>query len=815
MPSINTNHIFAEKKANTIPHVKLPRNVKQALGISAALANGIFRIEPESGTAMYDQCYLFEDINYINKDTEQKNFVLLALMKLFRSMGGQYKITVACEQQDMDAFMDEIFQPVHGEEYPIAEDGMRIWFNQKIEEGSRDMHKTLLLTVTCRARSFEDARAYFMTLDTTLVNIFMALGSRLYRLNALERLAIIKNMTRAGAQGLPPYGISEKDDSWKNQVMPTHIHQETDYMIIDHEKYVTVLFAHDYGQTLDEEKVIHSLSDVMFPTYITIDLQRVPKKIVKDRLLNAHANNEKLISQERMRNYNNKQFGATTSYDLEKKKENIECDMDQVSDNDEEGIFLGLLVYVIADSLDELASRVEALKQKASDYTLEPYMHRQLKAYNTVLPIGGRQVNHMRFLYSSSAVAFQPFYASDLQDANGIVYGLHKTTKHLLRGDRKKLPAPHGAIVGHSGSGKSFFIKVTEITQPLLCTDDDIMILDPNNEQEYYIRSLAGAQYFDFTPQAKIYMNPYEIPKYVRNGDPVTKDKFVAKMVEFSGSLCAAAMKGMSFTNIHMTYVEEAVRGMYESYFASKNPLRKEPTMTLFRERLGEIKEQEGLNAEHRKMIEDMYTCLKLYTVGVYDMFAHPTNLSLNSRVIGFGLMNIPESVWEIAMLAIMHFLAMRIAFNQEEKIALHLVVDEAQVLCEKETTAAQLLYAVETYRKVGAIVTLAAQNLTRFLENPKMRDMLSNCPYKVFFDQGGIDAANLAQIQELSSIEFKALSNSPIGCGLMVWGTQVYLFDGVMNKDNPLYPYFNTNFHEKAEQKEEMSKQSGRVELG
>ncbi len=804
MPAINTNQLFSEKKANTVAHIRLPHNVKQALGISAAQENGIFRIESQHGSAMYDQCYLFEDINYINKDNEQKNTVLLELMKLFRSMGGQYKITIACEQQDMDAFMDEIFKPVHGDEYPVAEDGMRIWFSQKIDEGSRDIRKTLLLTVTCRAGSFEEAKAYFTTLDTTLVNIFMSLGSRLYRLNALERLAVIKSMARAGAQGLPPYDINENNDHWKNQVMPAHIHQETDYMIIDNTKYVTVLFGHDYGQTLDEEKVIHSLSDVMFPTYITIDLQRVPKKVVKDRLLNAHANNEKLISQEHMRNYNSKQFALTTSYELGKKKEDIENDMDQVSGNDEEGIFLGLLVYVIADSLDELEQRVETLKQKTNDFTLEPYMHRQLKAYNTVLPIGGRQVNHMRFLYSSSAVAFQPFYASDLQDPNGTVYGLNKTTKHLLRGDRKRLPAPHGFIDGHTGSGKSFFIKSTEITQPLLCTDDDIMILDPNNEQETYIRSLAGAQYFDFTPQAKIYMNPYEIPEYVRKGDPVTRDKFVAKMVEFSGSLTAAAMKGMNFTNIHMTYVEEAVRGMYDSYFNSKKPFKKEPTMTIYRERLGNLKEQESINAEHQKMIEDMYTCLKLYTVGVYDMFAHPTNLSLDSRVIGFGLANIPESVWEIAMLAIMHFLSMRIAFNQEEKIALHLVVDEAQVLCEKETTADQLLYAVETYRKVGAIVTLAAQNLTHVLENPKMRDMFSNCPYKVFFDQGGIDAANLAQIQELSSIEFKALSNSSIGCGLMVWGTQVYLFDGVMSKDNPLYPYFNTNFHEKAEQKKQ-----------
>ena len=103
---------------------------------------------------------------------------------------------------------------------------------------------------------------------------------------------------------------------------------------------------------------------------------------------------------------------------------------------------------------------------------------------------------------------------------------------------------------------------------------------------------------------------------------------------------------------------------------------------------------------------------LEDYTTGVYDMFAHETNLDMNSRLIGFGLKNIDQEIWEPCMLTIMHFLSMRIDTNQETKQALHLIVDEAQVLCEKETTAAQLLYAIETYRKVGAIVTLAARIL-------------------------------------------------------------------------------------------------------
>lgn len=41
--------------------------------------------------------------------------------------------------------------------------------------------------------------------------------------------------------------------------------------------------------------------------------------------------------------------------------------MDQLDENDEEGVFLGLLVLVYADSLEELTQRVDILKKKAKE----------------------------------------------------------------------------------------------------------------------------------------------------------------------------------------------------------------------------------------------------------------------------------------------------------------------------------------------------------------------------------------------------------------------------------------------------------------
>lgn len=806
MAKLNTNFRFSEKRAVTVPVVRIPRKVKDALNIAAVHENGIFKIEPMDGMAVYDQCYIFEDINYKNQDEGKKTYTLLEIMKWFKGMSTQFKVTIANEQRDMEKFMEETFRPLHGEEYPDLEQGLGDWINQKIEEGTRDIRRVLYLTVTCRAKSFEEAAVFFSTLDTSLQTIFSALRSRLYRMSGRERLTVLQRMLRLGENGvLPqPARISSGNDSWKNQILPVVMEQDMDFMRLN-TRYACVLFAHDYDQSLDEEKVVHGLTDTLFPTYITLDIEPVKRRLLKEKLLSAHTNNERNISQERERSFMMGQYGAGTSYLLNKKKEELEGMLNQVDENDEEAVFLGMLVLVPADTLEELAQRVDTLKQIANTngYKLDPYYHRQLKALNTVLPIGGRQVNHMHSLFTSSAVAFQPFYARDLQDKGAYVYGLNRTTKHLLRGNRKRLKAPHGMIVGHTGSGKSFLIKETEIAQTLLFTDDDVIILDPNNEQEEFIKTCRG-QYFDFTPQCQIYLNPFEIPMDVWEGDLVIRNRFIAKKTEYAISFCTAVMTNILVTQIHMNYIGRAVRKVYEECFGQKKRKRN-PTLIDIWENLKEQTEK-AESPEERRMLLDIVDSLEEYTVGVYDMFAHPSNLNIHNRLVGFGLKNIPESVWEPVMVTLMHFLAIRIEYNQDKLIASRLVVDETQVLCEKGSSASQLLYAVETYRKVGAVVTLAIQNLTRALENPELRDMFSNCPYKCFLDQGGVDAANLARIQELSQEEFRALEENIPGHGVMVWDTQVYLFDARMKEENVLYPQFNTDFHEKAEKQRKES---------
>lgn len=93
----------------------------------------------------------------------------------------------------------------------------------------------------------------------------------------------------------------------------------------------------------------------------------------------------------------------------------------------------------------------------------------------------------------------------------------------------------------------------------------------------------------------------------------------------------------------------------------------------------------------------------------------------------------------------------------------------------------------------------MAFQNLARVVMSEDLRDMLANCGYKMFFKQEGSDAIALSKIQNLTDIEYEALSNDSKGRSVMVWNGKVILLDAFMKNTNPLYESFSTNFHEKA----------------
>lgn len=798
---------FKESRKITDPVAAYPKTVRQSLNIQQAYENGIFQIGKQKDCYLYDRCYLFEDINYKDKDDEDKKGILLSIMQWLKSMHVQFKIELVSEYQNMNEFLEELCGGIDQTTYPEHAKGLKSWIKEKAQEGNPEIRQLRYLIVTCTAKSYEDAKIQFNILDTELHQYFLKWNSRLHVLDAEQRLRSLHAFFHP-KEGCPFNRARLRDGSWKNDILPTSIESFSNFLIFDHDqRYVSVLYAKNYANSLDDGKVVSGFANLPFPLHITMDYAPIDREVLKNKLNNAYMNNEKAITQELELRQRRNQYALGTSYAKERRKEELEAYKDQIDDNDEGCLFLGFLVVVTAESEKELERRINEVKAvgRGNGVYLEIYYHRQLKALNTALPFGGRQVNVMRSLLTSSAVAFQPYYAMDLQ-GRGMVYGINRRTKRLLCGDRKSLKSPHGIIIGHTGSGKSVFIKMTELLQSLLgMPNDDLTIIDPQNEYEETCLEMGGA-YYDLTPKSNIHINAMEIPEEVFYAEEQKeREQFVADVTDWAISFCVAIMTNILVTQEHYSIIGRCIRNVYKEFYAQKTLIR-QPTLKEFREELKREMNRVD-NDQDLTLIRQLYNSLEEFTEGSFDMFAHPSNINSRKRLVGFGLKNVSEKMWEPVMVTIMFFLSSRMSHNQKLQKATHLIIDESQVVCEHKSSADMLLKAVETYRKFGGICTMCLQNMTRAIENPELRDMFSNCDFKVFLDQGGVDAKTIAQIQEFSTQEYESLSTSVPGYGVLVWEKQVFLLDARIAKENLLYQKFSTNFHEKAEQNAEQKK--------
>ncbi len=521
--SLMTGNIgFQQYKQKTKRTVKVPGNVRDTIPIHSIAEDGIFEIEPGEDTRLFDRVYLLEDINYTLKDEKEKEAVLLTLCKILNSINVDFKIIVSNAGRDMEQFYQEIFYPEDGVYGKLGRNNNE-WIKEGLKRGKPEICQTRYLVLTVRKKNYEEAKAYFIGLDAILEPLFEAVKSRLEPMNAVERLRTLFGMYRHGKESRFSWSwdsMIQSKRNWKNEILPSYMESHKDYIEIDG-KYVSVLFALTLPNSLDESKVMAELGNLTFPSMITLDHAPIPRIAVRNKLMAAGRNNERAIHMEQERHMKAKNFVAGVSYEKQKKKEEIEGYLEQLDDNDENGYFFSMLVTVLADSEEELRNRIEAVRfigEGLGGIEFVTYNFRQMKAFHTALPIGAREVDCMRCMLTSSLVAFQPFYSKDIIHPGGQFCGINRVTQNIVMLDRKRLKNGNGVISGHTGSGKSMFLKSVEIVQTLIGSEDDVFAIDPQNELHSLTDTLGG-QFFDLSAQSGIYLNLFDIPEEVRSSE--------------------------------------------------------------------------------------------------------------------------------------------------------------------------------------------------------------------------------------------------------------------------------------------------------
>ena len=91
-------------------------------------------------------------------------------------------------------------------------------------------------------------------------------------------------------------------------------------------------------------------------------------------------------------------------------------------------------------------------------------------------------------------------------------------------------------------------------------------------------------------------------------------------------------------------------------------------------------------------------------------------------------------------------------------------------------------------------------QNVSDVINDNDSMKLISNSEYTMFLKDGTRRCKLILDTFEgkISSAHLAYIENPSPGCGLIRFANTIIPLDNTINKDNPIYDVFNTNFYEK-----------------
>ena len=96
------------------------------------------------------------------------------------------------------------------------------------------------------------------------------------------------------------------------------------------------------------------------------------------------------------------------------------------------------------------------------------------------------------------------------------MYGINEQNGSLIVFDRYSLENANEVVLGKSGAGKSYLIKLEALRQFMFGTE--VIIIDPEGEYEALAQTLEG-EYVSFTASDPVKINPFDLSGLYEEGE--------------------------------------------------------------------------------------------------------------------------------------------------------------------------------------------------------------------------------------------------------------------------------------------------------
>ena len=765
-------------------HIKLPRSVQEAIPISTVYDDGLFRV----GKNQYSRTYKFEDINYQVASEADKETMFERYCALLNSLDSNAttKITINNRKLNQADFEKRIFikeQDDNLNEY-------RREYNQMLlakATAGNSIIQEKYITVTVTEKSAEDARQYFNRFGASLAIQLNKIGSKCTELGAVDRLRIFYDFYRTGEESDFAFDLKDsrrKGHSFKDYICPDSMEIQKDHIVLG-ERYARVLFLKEYANFLKDDFVTE-LTTRCKNMMLSIDLIPVPTgkavREVETRLLGTETN---ITNWQRKQNANNN-FSAEVPYDLETQRQELREFLDDLSGRDQKMMLSVLTIVITADSLEELNQQTKSMQEFARERVsqIAVLKFQQMDGLNTVFPAGVQKLDIFRTLITESIAIQIPFRVQEIAHAKGIFYGQNVISKNMILADRTQLLNGNSFVLGVSGSGKSFAAKC-EITNQMLASGADVLIIDPEREYAPLIRALGG-EVIEISATSPNHINAMDMTKDYGEINPIIEKS------QFLQSLCEQIIAGHTFTKGQQSIIDRCTESVYR-YYLQGNYQGVPPTLQDFREELLKQPEAEA----HALALE-----LELFTKGSLNTFAQQTNVDTDNRLICYDIMELGEQLRPIGMLVILDNILNRITANRRKGRQTFVYVDEIYLLFQYEYSAQFLFKLWKRVRKYGAFCTGITQDVEDLLQSHIARTMLSNSEFVLMLNQAATNREELARLLNISDTQLSYITNVDAGHGLIKIGSSLIPFENSFPRDTKLYHLMTTKLQEQRTEK-------------
>ena len=533
--------------------------------------------------------------------------------------------------------------------------------------------------------------------------------------------------------------------SIKDIIAPSFIEVDFNHLKID-DRYYRTLYVVGYPRYVSANW-LYPLITFDHPLYISMYIYPTETKGVLEDLKRKIAEMEATIE-------NDIKAGKVVDPSLQVALDDALALQAELAKGAERFFQFGLYITIPAETkeeLDQITKQVDSVLSSMLIIAKQATLQME-EGFKSTLSMFYDKLEVWRNMDTTSLALAFPFSTASLTRNEGILYGINQHDGSLIIFDRFTLENANSVILGKSGGGKSFLVKLESLR--LLMMGVDIIIIDPENEYQK-LASSVGGEFVVFSPVSYYKINPFDLAI-----TETTADELSNKILDLH-SLMRVIMGDL--TPSQDALLDKALVLAYQEKGITQDPetFKNEPPLLedLYKVFLGME------TPEAKELADRLEKFVRGSAAGIFN--AH-SNFDIRNHLTVFGIRDLEENLRPVAMYIILDYVWNRVRKDRKKRI---LVVDEAWYLIKHKDSAAYLHSFAKRARKYLLGLTVITQDVEDFLSTDEGKAIINNSSLQIILKQSTASVEKITETFYLTGGEKHFLLSAGVGEGLFFAG--------------------------------------------